>query len=156
MKCPVCSHFDSKVIDSRPSPDGMSIRRRRECLACGKRFTTFETIETAQIFVIKKNGTKEIFDRNKVLSGLIKACYKRPVDPERIVSEIEQELQNSMIGEIESREIGELVMLKLKDCDEVAYVRFASVYREFKDVDTFLKEIKDLMKKSKGTPIRKD
>lgn len=147
MKCPVCTCIDSKVIDSRPSPDGTSIRRRRECLSCGKRFTTFETVEATQIFVIKKNNTKEIFDRNKILSGVIKACYKRPVDPEEIVSEIEQELQNSMTSEISSREIGELVMLKLKDRDEVAYVRFASVYREFKDVDTFLKEIKDLMRK---------
>lgn len=147
MRCPVCAHFDSKVIDSRPSPDGTSIRRRRECLACGRRFTTFETIEATQIFVIKKDGKKEIFDRNKILSGLIKACHKRPVDPEELVSELELELQNAMTNEIESREIGELVMGKLKDRDEVAYVRFASVYREFKDVDTFLKEIKELMKK---------
>ena len=149
MKCPVCGYYDSKVIDSRPSVDGNSIRRRRECLECQKRFTTFETVEAMQIFVTKKNGEKEIFDRNKLLSGVIKACHKRPVDPERIVNEVEQELYNDMRNEITTSEIGELVMLKLKDHDQVAYVRFASVYREFKDVDTFLKEIKDLMKKKK-------
>ena len=149
MKCPSCGYFDSKVIDSRPSADGNSIRRRRECLECQKRFTTFETIEETQIFVIKKSGEKEIFDRNKLLAGVVKACYKRPVDPEAIVNEIEQELNNQMRSEITTSEIGELVMLKLKDHDQVAYVRFASVYREFKDVDTFLKEIKELMKKKK-------
>lgn len=149
MKCPACGYFDSKVIDSRPSNDGLSIRRRRECLECQKRFTTFETIEATQIFVIKKNGEKQIFDRNKLLSGVLKACQKRPVDAEMIVNEVEQEIQNSMKTEITTSEIGEIVMLKLKDRDQVAYVRFASVYREFKDVDTFLKEIKDLMKKKK-------
>ena len=149
MKCPSCGYFDSKVIDSRPSADGNSIRRRRECLECQKRFTTFETIEETQIFVIKKSGEKEIFDRNKLLAGVVKACYKRPVDPEAIVNEIEQELNNQMRSEITTSEIGELVMLKLKDHDQVAYVRFASVYREFKDVDTFLKDIKELMKKKK-------
>lgn len=149
MKCPLCGYFDSKVIDSRPSADGASIRRRRECLECQKRFTTFETVEAAQIFVIKKSGEKEMFDRNKLLSGVLKACQKRPVDPEMIVNEVEQELYNEMRTEITTKEIGELVMLKLKDHDQVAYVRFASVYREFKDVDTFLKEIKDLMKKKK-------
>ena len=149
MKCPACGYFDSKVIDSRPSSDGSSIRRRRECLECQKRFTTFETVEETQIVVIKKNGEKELFDRNKLLSGIIKSCYKRPVDAEAIVNEIEQELHNSMQNDISTKEIGELVMLKLKESDQVAYVRFASVYREFKDVDTFLKEIKDLMKKKK-------
>lgn len=147
MKCPACGYFDSKVIDSRPSADGSSIRRRRECLECQKRFTTFETVEAMQIFVTKKSGEKEIFDKNKLLSGVIKACHKRPVDPVALVNEIEQELQNTMRNEITTKEIGELVMVKLKGLDEVAYVRFASVYREFKDVDTFLKEIKDLMKK---------
>lgn len=147
MKCPACGYFDSKVIDSRPSGDGNSIRRRRECLECQKRFTTFETIESVQQFVIKKNGEKELYDRNKLLSGVMKACQKRPVDPEQIVCEVEQEMQNSMNTEISTKEIGELVMLKLKEHDEVAYVRFASVYREFKDVDTFLKELKVLMKK---------
>ena len=149
MKCPACGYIDSKVIDSRPSADGNSIRRRRECLECQKRFTTFETVEAMQIFVMKKSGEKQIFDRNKLLSGVIKACQKRPVDPEMIVNEVEQELHNEMRNEITTSEIGELVMLKLKDHDHVAYVRFASVYREFKDVDTFLKEIKDLMKKKK-------
>ncbi len=147
MKCPACGCIESKVVDSRPSPDGNSIRRRRECLECQRRFTTFETIETTQIFVIKKDGEKELFDRNKLLSGVIKACHKRPLSPEEVVSEVEQELQNSMKNEVSTREIGELVMLGLKKRDEVAYVRFASVYREFKDVDTFLKEIRDLMKK---------
>ena len=147
MKCPKCGYFDSKVIDSRPSTDGNSIRRRRECLECQGRFTTFETIEEIQIVVIKKNGEKEIFDRNKLLAGIIKSCYKRPVDAESIVNEIEQELHNTMRNDITTKEIGELVMMKLKECDHVAYVRFASVYREFKDVDTFLKEIKELMKK---------
>ena len=145
MKCPKCGYFDSKVIDSRPSTDGNSISRRRECLECQGRFTTFETIEEIQIVVIKKNGEKEIFDRNKLLAGIIKSCYKRPVDAESIVNEIEQELHNTMRNDITTKEIGELVMMKLKECDHVAYVRFASVYREFKDVDTFLKEIKELM-----------
>ena len=149
MKCPACGNPDSKVIDSRPMTDGNSIRRRRECLGCQKRFTTYEIIETVQMFVIKKNGTKEIFDRNKLLSGVFKACYKRPVDPEMIVNEVEQQIYNDMRNEISTSEIGELVMMKLKDHDQVAYVRFASVYREFKDVDTFLKEIKELMKKKK-------
>lgn len=147
MKCPSCGYFDSKVIDSRPSADGNSIRRRRECLECQRRFTTFETVETTQIFVTKKDGSKELFDRNKLLSGLIKACYKRPLDPEAIVNDIEGELVNSMRNDVSTKEIGELVMLKLRDLDEVAYVRFASVYREFKDVDTFLEEIKALMNK---------
>ena len=146
MKCPACGYFDSKVIDSRPSGDN-SIRGRRECLECQKRFTTFETIESVQQFVLKKNGEKELYDRNKLLSGVMKACQKRPVNPEQIVSEVEQEMQNTMKTEISTKEVGELVMLKLKEHDEVAYVRFASVYREFKDVDTFLKELKDLMKK---------
>ena len=149
MKCPACGYIDSKVIDSRPSIDGASIRRRRECLECQKRFTTFETVEATQIFVIKKTGEKQIFDRNKLLSGVLKACHKRPVDAEAIVNEVEQDLYNNMKTEITTSEIGEIVMLKLKDLDQVAYVRFASVYREFKDVDTFLKEIKDLMKKKR-------
>lgn len=146
MKCPVCGFADSKVIDSRPVEERNSIRRRRECLACQKRFTTFEVIETVQVIVIKKNGTKELFDRNKLLSGLLKACQKRPVNAEEIVNEIEAELQNSLSTEITTTEIGEIVMLKLKERDEVAYVRFASVYREFKDIDTFLAELKQLQK----------
>ena len=144
MKCPACGCADSKVIDSRPVEEGNSIRRRRECLACQKRFTTFEILETVQIIVIKKNGSKELFDRNKLLSGLLKACQKRPVNAEEIVTEIENELQNSLTTEITTTEIGEIVMDKLKACDEVAYVRFASVYREFKDIDTFLHELNEL------------
>ena len=146
MKCPACGCADSKVIDSRPVEEGNSIRRRRECLACQKRFTTFEILETVQIIVIKKNGSKELFDRNKLLSGLLKACQKRPVNAEEIATEIENELQNSLTTEITTTEIGEMVMDKLKGCDEVAYVRFASVYREFKDIDTFLTELKSLQK----------
>ena len=146
MKCPVCGYPDSKVIDSRPIEDGSSIRRRRECLECQKRFTTFEIIETVQIFVTKKDGSKELFDRNKLLTGLLKACQKRPVNAEEIVSEIESELQNSLSNDITTGEIGEMVMDKLKKRDEVAYVRFASVYREFKDIETFLKELRQLKK----------
>lgn len=146
MKCPVCGFADSKVIDSRPVEERNSIRRRRECLSCQKRFTTFEVIETVQVIVIKKNGTKELFDRNKLLSGVLKACQKRPVNAEEIVNEIEAELQNSLSTEVTTTEIGEMVMQKLKERDEVAYVRFASVYREFKDIDTFLAELKQLQK----------
>ena len=141
MKCPSCGFPDSKVIDSRPVADGSSIRRRRECLECQKRFTTFEMVESVQIVVVKKNGSKELFDKNKLLSGLLKACQKRPVNAEEIANEIEQELQNSLRLEISSRDIGTLVMEKLKVFDEVAYVRFASVYREFKDIETFLEEL---------------
>ena len=147
MKCPACGNSDSKVIDSRPMTDGNSIRRRRECLACQKRFTTYEIIETVQMFVIKKNGTKEIFDRNKLMSGIMKACEKRPVNAEDIVNEIENELHNMLSNEITTKEIGELVMDKLKARDEVAYVRFASVYREFTDLDTFIKELSRLKKR---------
>ena len=146
MKCPVCGFPDSKVIDSRPVEEGNSIRRRRECLECQKRFTTFEIIETVQIFVTKKNGTKEMFDRNKLLSGLLKACQKRPVSAEEIDNEIESELQKSLSNDVTTKEIGEMVMDKLKQKDEVAYVRFASVYREFKDVETFLAALKQLQK----------
>ena len=144
MKCPNCGYTDSKVIDSRPIEEGNSIRRRRECLACGKRFTTFEVIESVQILVLKKNGTKELFDRSKLLAGIMKACQKRPVNGEEIAAQIEAELQNDMVQEISSQKLGEMIMAKLKQVDEVAYVRFASVYREFKDVDTFLAELKEL------------
>ena len=147
MKCPVCGNPDSKVIDSRPVEDGSSIRRRRECPVCQKRFTTFEVVETVQIVVTKKDGSKELFDRTKLLSGLLKACQKRPVDAEEIVNEIEAELQNSLSHDITTIEIGEMVMNKLKKKDEVAYVRFASVYREFKDIETFMTELKQLKKK---------
>ena len=144
MKCPVCGFADSKVIDSRPASEGNSIRRRRECLSCQKRFTTFEMIETLQTIVTKKDGSKELFDRNKLLSGLLKACQKRPVNAEEIVAEVEAELQNSLSSEITTIEIGEMVMKHLKARDEVAYVRFASVYREFKDIETFLSELNQL------------
>jgi transcriptional repressor NrdR len=148
MKCPHCAFPDSKVIDSRPT-DGGGIRRRRECLKCKNRFTTYETYEvtnTLPLVVIKKDNSLQLFDRNKILTGLLQACYKRPVDPNEIVNEIESELQNSLRNEITTNELGEIVMYKLKETDDVAYVRFASVYREFKDIDTFLKELDKLKK----------
>ncbi|MBQ8005123.1 MAG: transcriptional repressor NrdR [Clostridia bacterium] len=144
MKCPYCMFADSKVIDSRPINEGTSIRRRRECPECMRRFTTFEVIESVQIVVTKKDGSKELFDKNKLLTGLLKACQKRPVNAGDIADEIEGELQNSLRQEISSIELGELAMKKLKKLDHVAYVRFASVYREFKDLDTFLNELKEL------------
>ncbi|MBQ8208923.1 MAG: transcriptional repressor NrdR [Clostridia bacterium] len=144
MKCPYCTFADSKVIDSRPINDGTSIRRRRECPECQRRFTTFEVIESVQIVVIKKDGSKELFDKNKLLTGLLKACQKRSVNAGDIADEIESELQNSLRQEISSIELGEMAMKKLKTRDHVAYVRFASVYREFKDLDTFLNELKEL------------
>ena len=148
MKCPYCSYGESKVIDSRPAEEGTSIRRRRECLSCHKRFTTYETMESLPLIVIKKDGSRQSFDRNKVMSGLIRACEKRPVAYqalEGMVSEIEQVLQNQMEREIRSAEIGELVMERLKRLDEVAYVRFASVYRQFKDINTFMTELNKLL-----------
>ena len=144
MKCPNCSFSESKVIDSRPTENG-SIRRRRECLSCKKRFTTYEIIDVVPVFVIKKNGSKEMFDRNKIMAGLVKSCYKRPVTHEQLnalISEIETELQNSLTSEIHTADIGVMVMEKLRRLDEVSYVRFASVYREFKDVETFMHELK--------------
>lgn len=144
MRCPGCGAGDSKVIDSRPVEEGNSIRRRRECLACQKRFTTFEVLESVQIIVIKKNGEKELFDRTKLLGGILKATQKRPVNAEEIVNEIENELQNSLKNEVTTTEIGEMVMDKLKFADKVAYVRFASVYREFTDVNNFLDELMEL------------
>ena len=136
MRCPMCGHIESKVIDSRPSSDGSSIRRRRECLDCQKRFTTYENIETLPLIVIKKDHSRETFDRNKILNSIIRACDKRQVtlaQMDNVVSEIENALQNSLQNEVTSERIGELVMEKLKDLDEVAYIRFASVYRQFKD-----------------------
>lgn len=147
MKCPVCGYTESKVIDSRPSEEGSSIRRRRECLSCQNRFTTYEKIETLPLLVIKKDKTRELFDKNKLLSGIIKACHKRPVTMEQmedVATEIEAELQNSLTREISSQMIGVLVMDKLKSLDPVAYVRFASVYRKFKDLDTFMRELEQL------------
>ena len=148
MRCPYCAHPESKVVDSRPADEGASIRRRRECLACHRRFTTYETIESMPVVVIKKDGSRQSFDKRKVLNGMIRACEKRPVPldvQEKIVSEVEQAIQNEMDREIPSARIGELVMDKLKDVDEVAYVRFASVYRQFKDVDSFMREITKLL-----------
>ncbi len=148
MKCPYCSYLESKVVDSRPADEGASIRRRRECLACHKRFTTYETMESLPLMVVKKDGSRQSFDRNKVLGGLIRACEKRPVPYhalEELVGEIEQVLQNQMEREIPSAEIGELVMDRLKKLDEVAYVRFASVYRQFKDINTFMHELNKLL-----------
>lgn len=140
MNCPVCAAPDSRVLDSRPAENN-SIRRRRECPACGKRFTTYEMVETAPITVLKKDGAREVFDRHKLKTGILKACEKRPVDAEAIVLAVEAELANRMSGEVTTREIGEMVMEQLRRTDAVAYVRFASVYREFKDVGTFLDEL---------------
>lgn len=144
MKCPYCGYSESKVIDSRPTDEGERIRRRRECLNCAKRFTTYEVIETVPVVVVKKDKSREAFDRNKLLNGLLRACEKRPVPLEtleRIVDEIETLLQNSLDREVPSTLIGTYAMDKLKKVDEVAYVRFASVYREFKDVNTFMDEL---------------
>lgn len=148
MKCPFCSHLESKVVDSRPAEEGASIRRRRECLSCRKRFTTYETMESLPLMVVKKDGSRQSFDRRKVLGGMIRACEKRPVplaELERITDEIEQELQNGLDREITTESIGEIVMEKLRNVDQVAYVRFASVYRQFKDIDTFMAELNKLL-----------
>ena len=148
MNCPFCGYHDSKVIDTRPTDEGSSIRRRRECLKCLKRFTTYETIERLPIMVVKKDGSRQAFDRNKLLNGLFKACEKRPVtlaDLERLVDDVELHFQNKLEGEVESRLIGELVMEKLKKLDDVAYVRFASVYRQFKDLNSFVSELNRLI-----------
>ena len=148
MKCTFCGYLDSKVVDSRPAEDGASIRRCRECLSCRKRFTTFEVMETLPVVVIKKDGSRQSFDRSKLLNGMIRACEKRPVSfetLEKIVDEIEQILQNEMNREVPSEKIGEMVMDRLKDVDEVAYVRFASVYRQFKDISTFMSELNKLL-----------
>ncbi len=148
MKCPYCAFLESKVVDSRPADEGASIRRRRECLSCHKRFTTYETMESLPLMVIKKDGSRQSFDRSKVMGGLIRACEKRPVSYqtlEGLVAEIEQVLQNQMEREISSAQIGELVTERLKKVDEVAYVRFASVYRQFKDINTFMTELNKLL-----------
>ena len=148
MKCPYCAHPESKVVDSRPSDEGASIRRRRECLSCHKRFTTYETMESLPLVVIKKDGSRQTFDKSKLLNGMLRACEKRPVpfsQLEEIANEIEQALQNDMDREIPSARIGELVMERLKGVDEVAYVRFASVYRQFKDISTFMAELNKLL-----------
>ena len=148
MKCPYCGYVESKVIDSRPAEEGSNIRRRRECLACRKRFTTYEIIERLPLVVVKRDGSRQSFDRVKVINGLVRACEKRPVSLsqlEAIADEIENELQGALEREISTSEIGEMVMVRLKDLDEVAYVRFASVYRQFKDIHTFMEELTKLL-----------
>lgn len=153
MKCPYCSSPDTKVTDSRDTDDGASIRRRRQCLACGRRFTTYETIEQLPLRVIKKNGSRELFDRSKLRRGLIRACEKRNITSaqiEDIVNRVEKKIRNELKQEVSSVEIGNLVMNELKSLDQVAYVRFASVYREFKDIGSFMNELETLMKNHKG------
>ena len=148
MKCPFCGFAESKVIDSRPAEEGTTIRRRRECLACQKRFTTYETIEHLPLVVVKRDGSRQQFDRVKLINGMVRACEKRPVtlsQLEKIADEIEQELQSALEREITTEEVGEMVMKRLKSVDEVAYVRFASVYRQFKDIDTFMQELTKLL-----------
>ena len=152
MKCPYCGYQESKVVDSRPADEG-SIRRRRECLRCERRFTTYETVESLPMVVIKKDGSRQSFDRSKVLRGIQRSCEKRPVpvaDMERMATEIEQELQNNLEREISTELVGEMVMDKLKKADEVAYVRFASVYRQFKDINTFMEELTKLLSDRNG------
>ena len=150
MRCPFCGFPDSRVLDSRPVDEGNSIRRRRECGGCGKRFTTYEKVDELPLIVVKKDGGREVFKRSKLLSGMIKACHKRPVSTvglESIAGEIEKELRNAMDLEVKSEAVGELVMSRLRELDEVAYVRFASVYREFRDVKSFMEEVEKLLKK---------
>lgn len=150
MRCPYCLDPDSKVVDSRPTDEGTSIRRRRECLTCGKRFTTYETVESLPLVVVKKDGSRQSFDRGKLLSGMMRACEKRPVSLQRLEqasSDIEQQLLNSLTREVRTDQIGELVMEQLKQIDQVAYVRFASVYRQFKDIDSFMEELNKMIAK---------
>ena len=152
MQCPICAHPDSKVVDSRPAADGSSIRRRRECEACGRRFTTYETVESLPLIVIKKDRTRESFDRSKILRSIIRACDKRHVTMEQmegVVTEIESTLQNSLQKEVNSTVIGEMVMQRLRTLDEVSYVRFASVYRQFKDIGAFMDELTRLLDEKK-------
>ena len=152
MKCPFCGYVDSKVIDSRPAEDGNTIRRRRECLDCQKRFTTYEVIERMPLVVIKRDGSRQTFDRVKIINGLVRASEKRPVSMtqiERIADEVEQELRGRLESEVLSERIGEMVMARLKSIDEVAYVRFASVYRSFKDIETFMEELSKILNEKK-------
>ncbi len=152
MRCPFCNNLESRVVDTRPTEEGQAIRRRRECISCSKRFTTYEKIEEIPLIVVKKDGNRQSYDRNKILNGIIKSCEKRPVSIEEIegiVDEIERNLSNSLKKEVTSIEIGEMVMAKLKDLDEVAYVRFASVYRQFKDVNSFMDELKKMLDERK-------
>ena len=150
MKCPFCGYLESKVIDSRSTEESNAIRRRRECAKCNKRYTTYEKVEDIPLLVIKKNSTREYFDKNKIINGILISAQKRPVSRsqiEKISEDIEKQLSNSMVTEVKSQEIGEMIMDRLKDIDEVSYVRFASVYRQFKDINTFMEEIENLMKK---------
>jgi len=152
MKCMYCGCIDSKVIDSRAAEDGMSIRRRRECISCGKRFTTYETVESTPIFVIKTNGARQAFDPNKLKNGIIKACEKRPVSAltiDKLVDDIQKQIYNSLVQEVTSKKLGEMVCEGLKEIDEVAYVRFASVYRSFTDTTSFIEELEKMVKKDK-------
>ncbi len=153
MKCCFCGHTESKVIDSRPTDEGASIRRRRECLACGKRFTTYETIETVSVMVVKKDKSREAFDREKLLKGLLRACEKRPVPVkqlENLVDEVESTVLNMLEREVTSEAIGEMVMERLKKIDDIAYIRFASVYRQFRDIDSLNEEVSKLISEKKG------
>ena len=152
MKCPVCGYPDSRVLDSRPSQEGNSIKRRRECPSCGKRFTTYEVIDTVPITVIKRGGEREFFDKHKLTLGIERACRKRPVDAEAVATAVENELQNSIATEITSTDIGEIVLAHLRDIDMVSYIRFASVYREFADIDSFMAEIKKLNRTKRRKP----
>ena len=148
MKCPFCGYLDSKVIDSRPAEDGTTIRRRRECLECQKRFTTYEIVERTPLVVIKRDGSRQSFDRVKIINGIVRACEKRPVamaQIEQVADEVEQELRGRLESEVQSERIGEMVMNRLKDIDEIAYVRFASVYRSFKDIHTFMEELAKIL-----------
>ena len=152
MKCPFCGYTDSKVIDSRPAEDGNTIRRRRECLDCQKRFTTYEIIERMPLVVIKRDGSRQSFDRVKIINGIVRASEKRPVGMqqiERIADEVEQELRGNLESEVQSERIGEMVMSRIKNLDEVAYVRFASVYRSFKDIETFMEELGKILNEKK-------
>lgn len=149
MKCPACNFQDSRVLDSRPIDDGSSIKRRRECPSCGKRFTTYEVVDTVPIAVVKRNGEREFFDKHKLMLGIERACQKRPVDAAAVAGAIESELQNSIVTEIDSKHIGEMVLEHLREIDIVSYIRFASVYREFQDMDSFMAEIKSLSKLNK-------
>ena len=156
MKCPACNNQDSRVIDSRSVEDGNSIKRRRECPICGKRFTTYEVIDTVPIAVVKRDGRREFFDKHKLALGIERACQKRPVDAAVLAATIESELQNTIAQEISSKDLGELVLSHLKEIDIVSYIRFASVYREFQDIDSFMAEIKSLSKKTRRRAEKKE
>ncbi len=159
MKCPYCQYSESKVIDSRPTDEDEKIRRRRECIRCGKRFTTYEIVETTPLMVLKKDSSIEPFNREKLLNGLLRACEKRPLSLKRleqIVDTIEQKLKNSLEGEVSSRMIGELAMKELRSIDQVAYIRFASVYREFQDIDSFMEELRKIQEEQNNSEPNED